>query len=95
MNFLISINEIKKNFLKKENIYFFSLITIIFSLDRITKLGIINNYSERSYYVNDFINFDLIWNTGIGFGFLSTQSTLLYNVITVIIFAIVVILFFF
>ena len=69
MNFLISINEIKKNFLKKENIYFFSLITIIFSLDRITKLGIINNYSERSYYVNDFINFDLIWNTGIGLAF--------------------------
>ncbi len=95
MNFFISIDEFKKNFLKKENIYFFFLITIIFSFDRITKLGIINNYSERSYYVNDFINLDLIWNIGIGFGFLSTQSTLLYNVITVIIFAIIVILFFF
>ena len=85
--------RLKKFFKKRKYLLFFSY-NIIFSLDRITKLGIINNYSERSYYVNDFINFDLIWN-GIGFGFLSTQSTLLYNVITVIIFAIVVILFFF
>ena len=95
MNFLISINDIKKNFFKKENIYFFFLITIIFSLDRTSKLGIINNYSERPYYVNDFINLDLIWNTGIGFGFLSTQSSLLYNFVTVIIFVIIAILFLF
>ena len=36
-------------------------------------------------YINDFVNFNLVWNTGIGFGFLSTNSNLIYNSITTII----------
>ena len=36
-------------------------------------------------YVNDYINFDLIWNIGIGFGLLSTNSSLFYNLITILI----------
>ena len=35
--------------------------------------------------MNEYINFDLIWNIGIGFGLLSTNSTLLYNFITTLI----------
>ena len=31
------------------------------------------------------MNFDLIWNSGIGFGLLSSDSTLFYNLITLII----------
>ena len=35
--------------------------------------------------MNDYINFDLIWNIGIGFGLLSTNSSLIYNLVTVLI----------
>ena len=31
------------------------------------------------------MNIDLIWNTGIGFGILSTESVLIYNLITIFI----------
>ena len=51
-------------------------------MDRYSKIQIINNFSENIFYINDFINFNLIWNTGIGFGFLSTISNLIYNSIT-------------
>ena len=52
-------------------------------MDRYSKIQIINNFSENIFYINDFIiNFNLIWNTGIGFGFLSTSSNLIYNSIT-------------
>ena len=92
MNFLINLKEIKSYFLKKENIYFSAIIIIIFSFDRISKLEIINKFNQSSYYVNDFINLDLIWNTGIGFGILSTDSNLLYNLISFTIGSVIIIL---
>ena len=82
MNFLVNLKEFRNNLFKKENIYFLVFTTIIFFLDRLSKLQIINNYSETVYYINDYLNFDLIWNIGIGFGFLSTDSTILYNFVT-------------
>ena len=45
-------------------------------------------------FINDFINFELVWNTGIGFGFLSSSSTLIYNLITALIAAILIIIVF-
>ena len=92
MNFLINLKEIKSYFLKKENIYFSAIIIIIFSFDRISKLEIINKFNQSSYYVNDFINLDLIWNTGIGFGIFSTDSNLLYNLISFTIGSVIIIL---
>jgi signal peptidase II len=94
MNFSINLKEIKNYFLKKKNIFFLLLIIIIFSLDRISKHKIINKFNENSYYVNDFINFDLIWNIGIGFGLLSTESTLFYNFVTFIIGTVILVLVF-
>ena len=92
MDFLISLKRIKKNFLLKENIYFLILILIIFTFDRYTKLIVINNLSEQNYFVNEYINFDLIWNSGVGFGLLDTQSTLFYNFVTTLIGLIMLIL---
>ena len=43
---------------------------------------------------NNFLNFDLIWNTGIGFGLLSSDSSFFYNNVSVLIVSIVVLLFF-
>ena len=92
MDFLISLKRIKKDFLLKENIYFLILILIIFTFDRYTKLIVINNLSEQNYFVNEYINFDLIWNSGVGFGLLDTQSTLFYNFVTTLIGLIILIL---
>ena len=90
---MIKFKEIKNNILKKENVYFFILIVIIFLFDRTSKLKVISNLNESSYYVNNYINFDLIWNIGIGFGLLSTTSTIIYNLVTILIALVIFILF--
>ena len=92
MNFLIKFKEIKNNFFKKENAYFLLLALIIFFLDRISKFKIINNFNESAYFVNNYINIDLIWNIGIGFGLFSTNSSLLYNLVTLLIGVVIIIL---
>ncbi len=89
---MIDLKEIKNNILKKENFYFLIIILFIFSLDRYSKIRIINDFSDTSFYLKDYINFDLIWNTGIGFGLLSSNTILFYNLITIIIGLVVLIL---
>ena len=71
------------------------VILIIFFLDRYTKLLILNNFNENSYYLNDFLNLDLIWNIGIGFGLLSTKSSLFYNLVTILIGIVILLLCYF
>ena len=93
MNFLESTKVFKKNLLKKDNIINFIIILTIFSLDRISKFKVLNDFSDKDYFINDFLNIDLIWNIGIGFGFLSTTSSIIYNLITVLILSIIVFLF--
>ena len=58
---------------------------IIFCLDRFSKNKIINTYNENRIYISDYINLDLIWNTGIGFGLFSNSSYIVYNLITFLI----------
>ena len=85
MNFLQSAQDLKNYFLKKENIFYFTIIIIIFFLDRFSKSKILNQFSENTHHINNFINFDLIWNTGIGFGLLSFNSSLFYNLVSILI----------
>ena len=92
MNITDNFNLKKNLFIKKENITLIILVILFFSLDRISKIHIITNFSERVYLINNFINFDLIWNTGIGFGLLSFDSSLIYNSITVFIGAVILFL---
>ena len=61
------------------------IISFIFFLDRYSKIQIINNFSESSIYINDFANFNLVWNTGIGFGLLSSNTNMVYNSMTTVI----------
>ena len=89
---MFDLKEIKNKLLSKENFYFLIIILILFLLDRYLKLKIINNFNDSVYYINDFINFDLVWNTGIGFGLFSSGSTLIYNMITFIIGIVILIL---
>ena len=69
MKIFYGFNE--KNFLDKI-IFFIFIIIIIFCVDRYSKFLAINKLKNNNYFLNDHINFDLIWNTGIGFGLLGT-----------------------
>ena len=71
---------------KKKNLVCFFLAILFFTLDRITKIKIIDNQlNNNQLYINDFINLDLVWNTGIGFGLLSYNTSFIYNSITALI----------
>ena len=82
---MINLKEIKNKIIIKNNIYWLFVILIIFFLDRYSKIFILNNFSENTYYLNDYINLDLVWNIGIGFGLLSTDTTLIYNLVSFLI----------
>ena len=85
MNIINDLSKKKKLFFHKENFYAVTVIFLIFFLDRFSKVEIIDNFNEDIFYVNNLINFDLIWNTGIGFGILSFKSSLIYNGISTVI----------
>ena len=92
MNLFYIIKEIKNNICKIENIFYFTIISIVFFLDRYSKSKIIYNLNDKQYYFNDFINFDLVWNSGIGFGLLSSFSPLIYGIITIFISLVIIFL---
>ena len=95
MNYNNKFKEKKNSFLKKENIFIFLIILFCVFLDRYTKNEVIINFSENIFFINNFINIDLIWNTGIGFGFLSTESSLIYNLVSALVGVVIVILCYF
>ena len=75
-------NNLKKFFLS------LIIISVIFSFDRISKLYILNLAEGEKYidiYFNSFLNFHLIWNTGVGFGLFSSETSFYYNLITLLI----------
>ena len=82
---MIDLKEIKNKILKKENFYFLLIIFTIFFLDRYSKIIVMKDFSDKSVYINNFLNFDLVWNTGIGFGLFSSNSSMVYNSISAII----------
>ena len=64
------------------------IILAIFFFDRITKIYLLNlqeNGIDIDFYINPFLNFYLVWNTGIGFGLASLESNIYYHVLTFII----------
>ena len=77
-----------KNEIIKKIITSFVIVLFIFFLDRITKILILNIAEEAGkvdIYINSFLNFYLVWNSGIGFGLLSFDDNYVYNSITVLI----------
>ena len=92
---MINLKEIKNKIIKRENFYLLIVILIIFSLDRYSKNVIMKNFSENVFYINDFVNFDLIWNTGIGFGLLDFNSEFIYKSITILIAFLIILLIYF
>ncbi len=88
----------KKNFLlflQKENLVCILLIALPFLLDRISKTKIINHQIQNDrIYINEYINLDLVWNTGIGFGLFSSNSSIIYNFISTLIGIILIVIIF-
>ena len=83
--------------LKKLIIGFIFLI-VCFALDRFSKiyiLNILNNEGQVDFYINQYLNIYLVWNTGIGFGLFSSEDNLFYNLFTLIIIIINIAIFYF
>ena len=71
-----------------------SLIFLIFLLDRVSKIYVINldkKLSGSEIFLSKYLNISLIWNEGIAFGLLSFNQENLYNLLT---FLIILIIFF-
>ena len=64
------------------------LIVTIFFLDRISKFYLLNLQEsgiDIDFYINSFLNFYLVWNTGIGFGLASIEAGIYYHILTFVI----------
>ena len=64
------------------------IILAIFFLDRITKIYLINLQADGTdidFYIYPFLNFYLVWNTGIGFGLASFETNIYYHILTSVI----------
>ena len=74
------------------------IILLIFFFDRATKIYLINMQSSGTdidFYIFPFLNFYLVWNTGIGFGLASMESNIFYHILTVVIAIINIVLIYF
>ena len=73
-----------------------SLILIIFLLDRISKIYVINldkKFLGSEIFSSKYLNISLIWNEGIAFGLLSFDQDNLYNILTLLIILIIFFIF--
>ena len=64
------------------------IILVIFFFDRATKIYLINLQAlgtDIDFYIFPFLNFYLIWNTGVGFGLVALESNIYYHILTTII----------
>ena len=81
-------------------IYNLNLIIVlsIFFLDRLLKIYIIKKTEETGssvVFLSEYLNLQLVWNKGIAFGLLSIDESVYYNLITLFIFIVIIILIYF
>ena len=84
------------NYFKKNFVINLIFIFLIFSLDRISKIYIIylnNKDYDSVIFQSKYLNIDLMWNEGIAFGLFSFNRADLYNFLTIIILAVILIIF--
>jgi len=77
--------------MNKKKIYLFIFVLVLFTIDRVSKILILKNFlnnSSSEIYINSFLNFSLVWNSGIGFGILQLEANIFYLLISIIITAI-------
>ena len=81
---------------KKKNVYLLIIILSIFFLDQISKNLVIKyfEFNNQEIELTNFLNIDLIWNNGIAFGLLGFEEAISYNVLTILIFLVLVVILF-
>jgi len=82
-------------FLNKNFYISLSIIALIYFLDRLSKIFVIQldkNSLGSDIFSSAYLNIVLIWNKGIAFGLFSFDESHLYNILTLLISIIVVIL---
>ena len=82
-------------FLSKNFYISFSIVFLIYFLDRLSKIYVIEldkNYLGSDIFNSAYLNIVLIWNKGIAFGLLSFNEAYLYNILSIIILIIIIIL---
>ena len=84
------------DYLKKKYVINLLIIIIIFLLDRISKFYVIfkseTNLSS-SLFTSKFLNINLIWNEGIAFGLFSFNEKTYYNILTILIISVTLVIF--
>ena len=87
--------NLRSNFFSKGKIISLVIIILVFIFDRLSKIKIVDHQSiGESVFINDYLNFNLIWNTGVGFGLFSQNANLYYHAISSLIFMVIVFLFY-
>ena len=86
------IKNLRKNFVIN-----LSLVLMIFFLDRVSKIYVI--YLDKKFlgseiYSSKFIDIDLVWNEGIAFGLFSFGTENFYNILTILILFIILVIMF-
>ena len=74
------------------------IILTIFFLDRVSKVYLLNLQAKGidiDFYIYSFLNFYLVWNTGVGFGLASMEANIYYHILTAIIVIINIVLIYF
>ena len=82
-------------FLSKNFYISFSIVALIYFLDRLSKIYVIEldkNNLGSDIFNSAYLNIVLIWNKGIAFGLLSFSESYLYNIISLIIAIIIIVL---
>jgi signal peptidase II len=82
-------------FLSKNFYISFSIVALIYFLDRLSKIYVIQlgkNNLGSDIFNSAYLNIILIWNKGIAFGLFSFNESHLYNILTLTISVIVIIL---
>ena len=82
-------------FLSKNFYISFSIVALIYFLDRVSKIYVIQldkNNLGSDIFNSTYLNIELIWNKGIAFGLLSFNESYLYNIISLIIAIIIIVL---
>ena len=86
---------VTKKFFSKTIIVPILVFFFVFVFDRVMKIFIINHQlNYQSIFVNDYLNLELVWNTGIGFGLLSLDANMYYHLISLVIFSVIIFLFY-
>jgi signal peptidase II len=70
-------------------------VSVLFLIDRLSKIYILKIAelgNSVDIYVTQYLNFYLIWNKGIAFGLFSFNESFIYNLITLIIITITIIM---